>query len=167
VAESAHQVGTAIRALRRADRDPLLRILGATEVFSDDELGIARELIDIVLDRPGQRDYVIHVYEDDGGVAGYYCVGPTPATDGTYDLYWIAVDPGRQGQGIGSQLMAHAEGLVRAMGGRLIIVETSSRPAYDPTRRFYRSADYEEVARIRGYYRRDDDLVVFAKYVSQ
>lgn len=164
---SRRTASACIRPLAPSDREPLLAILKATGVFNDEELGIALELIDIVNTKPGQRDYVSAVYDDGEGVAGYYCVGPTPATDGTFDLYWIAVDPARHGQGIGRRLMQHAEEYVRARRGRLIIVETSSRPAYEPTRKFYASTGYQEIARILGYYRPDDDLVVFGKYVSQ
>lgn len=154
-----------IRPLGPHDRPVLLRIIEQTGVFSREEVAIALELIDIVLERPGQHDYLINVY-DDGGVGGYYCVGPTPATSGTFDLYWIAVDPALQGKGIGSILMRHAEDLMRSLGGRLVIVETSSRPDYQPTRRFYAANGYEEAARIKAYYKPGDDLVVFGKYLS-
>lgn len=164
---SGSDTGLCIRPLDPKDREPLLAILRATGVFNDEELGIALELIDIVITKPGQQDYVIAVCDDAHGVAGYYCIGPTPATDGTFDLYWIAVDPARHGQGIGTALMRHAEAFVRARHGRLIIVETSSRPSYEATRRFYTSSGYAELARIRGYYKADDDLVVYTKYVSQ
>ncbi len=85
---------------------------------------------------------------------------------GTFDLYWIAVDPALHGRGFGSRLMRHAEEYVKSERGRLMIVETSSRPSYEPTRRFYSSSGYSELAHIAGYYRPDDDLVVFGKYVS-
>jgi GNAT superfamily N-acetyltransferase len=150
-----------IRPLRRSDRGPLTELIRGTGMFSDAEVAIALELIDVVLDRPGQRDYIIHVYDDRGAVRGYYCIGPTPGTEGTFDLYWIAVTRESQGTGIGGALDGHARDLVRSMGGRLLIAETSSTPRYDTTRRFYTGRGYEEVARIRGYYRPDDDLVVY------
>lgn len=157
-----------IRPLLRSDREPILRLLRATGVFTEEELGIALELIDIVLDRPDQKDYEIAVYDDGGVPAGYTCIGPTPGTDGTFDLYWIAVDPSKHGQGIGGELDRHVERSVRERNGRLIVAETSSTPRYDATRLFYRRRGYAELARISGYYRPDDDLVVYGKYlVSQ
>ena len=69
-----------IRPLLRRDRGSLLEILRATRVFSGEEIVVAMELIDAVLDRPEERDYIIFVYEEGGTVLGYYCVGPTPAT---------------------------------------------------------------------------------------
>jgi GNAT superfamily N-acetyltransferase len=155
-----------IRPLRREDRAPLESLVRATGVFTEDEVGIALELIDVVLDRPGQKDYIIRVSEEGGAVAGYYCVGPTPATESTFDLYWIAVDPARHGTGVGASLDRHALDLIRELGGRLVIAETSSRPAYDGTRAFYLRRGYSELARIKEYYRPGDDLVVYGRYLT-
>jgi GNAT superfamily N-acetyltransferase len=154
-----------IRQLRREDRAPLKQLVEDTGVFSADEVEIALELIDAVLDKPGQKDYCIAVSDDGGSPVGYYCLGPTPGTKGTFDLYWIAVAPSRHGEGIGAALDAHAEATVRASGGRLIIAETSSTPRYDNTRAFYLRRGYGEVSRIRDYYCPGDDLVVFGKYL--
>lgn len=148
----------------RADRAPMEQILRDTKVFSEEEVGIALELIDIVLSQPEQKDYIINVY-DDGEVLGYYCVGPTPATEGTFDMYWIAVKPSAHGKGVGGKLNEHAERLIRSKGGRLIMVETSSQPKYEKTRRFYITYGYTEISRVRDYYRVGDDLLVFGKYI--
>jgi ribosomal protein S18 acetylase RimI-like enzyme len=153
-----------IRPLQHSDRDPLVAAVRATAVFSDAEVDIARELIDTVLDKPHQQDYCIYVYANGATPLGYYCIGPTPGTEGTFDLYWIVVAPGTQGTGIGSALDAHAEDVMRSRGGRLVVAETSSTARYDRTRAFYAHRGYTEVARIRDYYRPGDDLVVFGKY---
>lgn len=155
---------SAIRPLQPLDVEPLRQLLTDTNVFHPDEIAIALELMHTVLEKAEQRDYVIRVY-DDGGVLGYYCIGPTPATASTFDLYWIAVSPTAQGKGIGKALNRHAEELISAMGGRLIVAETSSTPRYDKTRAFYIAAGYRELARIRDYYRAGDSLVVFGKYI--
>jgi hypothetical protein len=47
----------------------------------------------------------------------------------------------------------------------LVVAETSSQPKYEKTRRFYLTRGYAELARIRDYYRRGDDLVVYGKYL--
>lgn len=156
-----------IRPLVRADRAPLERILVATGVFSADEVAIALELIDVVLDRKDQKDYIIYTAVADAGeVQGYFCIGPTPATHGTYDLYWIAVAPSVHGSGVGKALLQRAESLVASWGGRLLVAETSSRGSYDGTRKFYQRTQFIEAARIKDYYSVGDDLVVYAKYLS-
>ncbi|HLB01294.1 MAG TPA: GNAT family N-acetyltransferase [Bacteroidota bacterium] len=157
----------ALRPLEARDRGPLEAILRATGVFSEAEIGVALELIDSALGNPAQKDYIIRTAEGDRGeVAGYYCVGPTPMTAGTWDLYWIAVSPVHRGMDIGKTLLRHAEDLVQGRGGRLIIAETSSKPSYDGTNRFYVRNSYCEMARIRNYYEKGDDLVVYGKYFS-
>ena len=153
-----------IRPVRPSDRDPIRRLIVETKMFTDEEVGIALELVDIVLASPEQQDYVIYVCESDI-VVGYYCIGPTPATVGTFDLYWIAVDPSVQGRGIGAALIAHAEQVIRERGGRLIVAETSSQPKYEATRRFYLKRGYLQLARIKDYYRGGDDLIIYGKYI--
>lgn len=155
-----------IRPLGREDRGPVRDLVAATGVFTEEEIEIAVELIDAVLNVPGQTDYIIRVAEEEGKVAGYYCVGPTPATEGTFDLYWVAVDPALHGKGIGRALDDDACDLVRGLSGRLIIAETSSLPRYRRTREFYLRRGYSQLAKIADYYRPGDDLVVYGKYLT-
>ena len=155
-----------IRPLRPEDREPICLLLGETGFFTQDEIAIAMELIDVVLDKQDQKDYTVFVCEEKGEVLGYYCIGPTPATQATFDMYWIAVKPAAQGRGVGKALDAHAERLLRSKQGNLVIAETSSQPRYESTRKFYAARGYAELARIRDYYRPGDDLVVYGKYLS-
>jgi len=125
-------------------------ILEATKVFRPEELEVAQDLMELSLANPAQEDYELYSdIDEDGRVLGYYCIGPTPMTDGTFDLYWIASDPAVHGQGVGTRLLRHCEDLVRRKGGRLIVVETSSQPSYEPTRRFYSRRGKREEAGIR------------------
>jgi ribosomal protein S18 acetylase RimI-like enzyme len=155
-----------IRRLEQDDREPIRNILVATGVFTEGEISIALELIDIGLTHSGQREYEIFTaVENARKVLGYICFGPTPATDGTFDLYWIAVDPASQGTGVGAALIAFMEKHL-AGKGRFVVAETSSTPRYDGTRSFYLHRGFAELARIREYYRPGDDLVIFGKYLS-
>ncbi|MFH1213240.1 MAG: GNAT family N-acetyltransferase [Candidatus Neomarinimicrobiota bacterium] len=156
-----------IRELHADDRPVILQILTTTAMFTPAEIDVAMELIDIVLTKPDQTDYLIWVAEQEGGqVSGYVCYGPTPATEGTYDLYWIAVSPEVQGQGIGRDLLNHVEAAVRIRHGHLIIIETSSQEKYLPTRNFYLKNGYTVAAQIRDFYRPGDDRVIFVKYFN-
>jgi ribosomal protein S18 acetylase RimI-like enzyme len=124
---------------------------------------VAEELIDSYLNDPSSSGYHILVAEVDSTVAGYICYGPTPLTEGTWDIYWEAVARERQGRGIGSALTKSAEkGIVRAKG-KLVIIETSSTPAYEKTRHFYISNGYEIVARIPDFYAPGDDKLILQK----
>ena len=155
-----------IRPLRREDKEPIHDLLRATDVFSEEEIGVAIELIEICLEDVNQKDYEIfsHV-NDDGQVTGYVCVGPTPATQGTYDLYWVAVSPSEHGKGVGSQLLKFAEDHLRTKGGRFLIAETSSTPKYEKTRAFYERKGFTKVAHVKDYYKPGDDLIIFGKYL--
>lgn len=131
----------------------------ATGVFSDAEVDVALELVDA----PASEGYRFVVAELDGSVAGYACFGATPMTEGTHDLYWIAVDPALHGRGIGTELMRAVEAALAAEGARLLLVETASKPSYAPTRRFYENhPGCREVARVPDFYAVGDDKVIYA-----
>lgn len=147
------------------DKGPVLGLVRATGFFTDAEVGVAEELIDVYLEKPDQKDYRVEVVEDDAkAVAGYMTWGPTPLTEGAYDIYWMAVSPSEQGKGRGKALVAWVEDEVRRRAGRVIIIETSSQPKYHGTRRFYIDLGYKEVARVPDFYRAGDDRVIYAKY---
>jgi len=155
-----------IRDLERKDVEPLQRILKATNVFREEEIEVAVELMEATLGKT--EDYVQKAIVDDSNtVQGYYCVGPTPMTQSTFDLYWIAVNPEFHGKGIGYQLLGDCERTVCSMNGRLIVVETSSLPKYDGTRKFYLRNNYVETARIRAYYGPGDDLMIYTKHLQE
>ncbi|WNG34144.1 GNAT family N-acetyltransferase [Archangium minus] len=151
-----------IRPLEGKDREPLASLIRRIETFSPEEVECAIELVDLAL-QPNNRDYKILVADRDGKLVGYVCYGPTPMTEGTYDLYWIASDPTVRGQGIGASLVAGMEADLRRQKGRLIRVETSATEAYGPTRGFYASMKYMEEARIREFYKAGDDLIILSK----
>jgi len=154
-----------VRPMRREDRERVLDIVQATEMFTPEEIFFAREQVDIYLEQPHQRDYFLVVVEDDSaGVAGYLSYGSTPLTEGAYDLYWMAVAPNAQGRGFGRELVRWLEKRVAEAGGRLILIETSSLPKYEPTRRFYLGLGYKEISRIPDFYKVGDDRVTYVRY---
>jgi ribosomal protein S18 acetylase RimI-like enzyme len=157
-----------IRPVLAADRDRIRQILAAVARFTDDEIRWAVELVDRTIDDPDNAEYIVQVLEDpDSGphrmVQGYVCYGPTPRTEGVFDLYWIAVDPRRQGQGFGHLLLKFVENEVRRQNGRMLLIETRSRQSFTPTIRFYQRSGYDEISRIKDFYRIEDDKVVMCK----
>jgi predicted N-acetyltransferase YhbS len=140
-----------------------MKILQDTPEFKQSEIVIAEEVIDSYLKNPVNSGYYTLVAEDDSEIVGYICYGPTPMTDGTWDLYWEAVAWERRGQGIGSALMKAAEEEIRKAKGRLALIETSSTPAYEKTRRFHLNQGYEIIARIPDFYSTGDDKVILQK----
>jgi ribosomal protein S18 acetylase RimI-like enzyme len=142
-----------------------MAILTSTPEFLPREVTIAEELIDAYLTDQAASGYNIMVAEADGEVAGYICYGETPLTRGTWDIYWIAVDRNSQGRGIGRALMGETERRIKAAGGRLIVIETSSKPNYNKTRQFYAGLNYREAAIIPDFYDVGDGQVILTKYL--
>lgn len=135
-------------------------VFDAAEVACVDELWTAYR-------KQGEASgYNFIVYRDGERVAGYACFGATPLTQGTFDLYWLAVDPASHRHGVGRALVEGVEAEVQACGGRLLVVETSSTPAYAPARRFYETCGYRYSSVIHDYYALGDDLLVFTKAFS-
>ena len=158
--------GLAIRRGEGRDRDVVLDLMRRTTFFRDDEIEVAREVLDEALAHGSDGHYQSYVADADGRAIGWVCFGPTPCCLGTFDIYWIAVDPDVQAKGVGRTLLAHAEELIRQGGGRLAIVETNGQPRYLPTRRFYLRTGYHEAARVADFYSPGDDKVVYAKRLA-
>ena len=153
-----------IRSVILKDRVELHSMLNHSQVFTTEEIDVAMELIDIVLKDGNQKDYKIDCMADDRDQpVGYICYGPTPMTRGTFDLYWIAVDPNFQGQRIGSKLLDFLEEVVREKGGRMILADTSTVPQYEKTKSFYLRNGFREVARVPDYYHPGNDRITFCK----
>ena len=154
-----------VREILTRDREDIVRLIEATGNFSEAEIEIAKELIDICIEQSDQQDYSGYVTEVDERIAGFLIFGPTPATVGTYDMYWIAVHPDFQGRGVAQELDEFIVQYVRELGGYLIIAETSGQPSYERTRAFYIKQSYEKLAQIPDYYKPGDDLMIFGKRV--
>jgi len=156
-----------LRCLKAQDRMPLERMLASIHSFDPEDRTLAMELINIALDQADQNDYsfILATNEEDQPV-GYTCYGPTPLTDGTFDLYWIAVDPQWAGHGIGTLLLEAVEEGIQSRHGRMLLIETSSSQAYEQTCRFYLKKGYSLVETIQDFYRQGEDRLTFIKRFS-
>src|SRR5258708_17394466 len=123
-----------IRPMVAADRGGIFRILENAGNFTPEEVATALELIDELLELGEHSGYLTYVLESQGDdaaeVLGYVCVGPTPLTEATYDLYWIAVDKSKHRGGVGKRLMKFTEEEVARRGESLLLIETSPQETY-------------------------------------
>jgi ribosomal protein S18 acetylase RimI-like enzyme len=154
-----------------ADRSGVFRILETAGNFTPEEVATALELIDEWLELGEHSGYLTYVMESQGSegnseVLGYVCFGPTPLTESTYDLYWIAVDKSKHRGGVGKRLLKFAEEEMARRGGEMLLVETSSQETYGGTIQFYEKTGYELVGKIKEYYKPGDDKLIFAKKVA-
>jgi len=150
-----------------ADRSGVFRILENAGNFTPEEVATALELIDEWLELGEHSGYLTYVLESVGEgtseVLGYVSFGPTPLTESTYDLYWIAVDKSQHRGGVGKRLMKFTEEEIARRGGKLLLIETSSQETYGGTIQFYERTGYELVGKIPEYYKPGDDKLIFAK----
>jgi len=159
-----------IRPPRPEDTPALIALAEASGIFQPNE---ATELLGGVLEefhdgRLGE-DHRVEVWADEPAStpSGWVYFAPNAHADRVWDLWWIGVDPARHGQGIGGQLLGSVEAQVREAGGRVLIIETSTQPALDPTRRFYASKGYAECGRIPDFYAEGEGKVIFAKRMAR
>lgn len=155
-----------IRTLQAGDRSRVEAMTRSVGLFWDYEIPIAMEVFD---DATGANasgvidpDYETAGVEVSGVLKAWAVFGPRPNQLGTFDLYWIVVDPDTRGRGVGGILIEEME---RRIAGRVtrLVVETSGRADYEATRQFYRHRGFLQIGLNPDYYAPGDDQVVFEK----
>lgn len=155
-----------LRDLRPEDREPIAAILRDVGVFRDEEIAVGVELVEETLNPGPSTDYRWCVAERRGDLIGFACFGPVPLTEGTFDLYWIAVGPEARGSGVAARLDEAVTAEVCERGGRWLLAETSSTEAYAAAHRFYDKRGYQLLGRIADFYRPGDDRLTFGKRLT-
>jgi ribosomal protein S18 acetylase RimI-like enzyme len=147
------------------DREAIGAIAGRAEVFNPEEEATVLELFDASM-QSSDSGYAFFSAKAEGRVVGFACWGPTPLTEGTYDLYWICTDCESRERGIGRGLFDAVAAAVRSLRGRMIVIETSSSDAYLPAIRFYERMGCRLASRIADYYRPGEDLLIYVNNIS-
>jgi ribosomal protein S18 acetylase RimI-like enzyme len=155
-----------IRPTSTADKPILMALAEGTGVFKPMEIEALGGVFDEYFSDYQAQGHRCITYDKDGQILGFAYYAPTWMTDRTWYLWWIAVNKQVHARGLGSTLLRHVEEDIRREKGRLLLIETSSLPSYEPTRLFYFKHHYEQAAVIRGYYADGDDLVVFSKRLT-
>lgn len=160
------------------DPQRVRKVVESSGFFSPAEILIAVELVEERLQRGAQSSYrfifaemppescgVLPYFPSAlaGSLLGYSCYGEIPCTTGSYDLYWIVIEKSCQGYGLGSYLLRQTESRISEAGGRAIYAETSARPQYEPTRRFYSANGYHAAAELPDFYAPGDAKLIFTK----
>ncbi|MCE9564074.1 MAG: GNAT family N-acetyltransferase [Planctomycetes bacterium] len=152
-----------IRPVTDADTDALVLLTAGTGFFKPLELVALREVLDDFHSTNHEEGHRAFAWDENGCILGYVYHAPTPMTDRSWHLYWIAVDASQQGRGLGGKLLAFVEQDIRELGGRLLIIETSTTEHYEPTRKFYLKYGYTLAAAVPDFYADGDGMAVFTK----
>jgi ribosomal protein S18 acetylase RimI-like enzyme len=155
-----------IRSTLPSDTPTLLALTEATGVFKPLEIEALAEVLDDYHRTNAALGHRAVTAARDGEVLGFAYYAPAAMTERTWYLWWIAVRKTDQAQGVGGTLLRHAEDEIRRERGRLLLVETSSLPHYEPTRCFYRKHGYDSTAVLADFYADGDDLVFFRKRLT-
>lgn len=152
-----------LRPTDPADTEALIELTAGTGFFKPIELEALQEVLDDFHAANRDLGHRSFIWEEAGRILGYVYHAPAAMTDRTWYVYWIAVSKDQQGRGLGRQILEFVERDIRDQNGRLLLIETSSTPHYDPTRRFYLKNGYTLAASIPDFYSDGDGMIVFSK----
>jgi len=148
-----------IRPVEKSDLTNLKKVIDSNDLFPSELLD---DMIkDYLAGTPENKE--IWLTTEDSSQVVAFCA-PEKMTSGTFNLYLIAVHPWRQGKGIGTEILQHLEKhLVEQQQARILLVETSGNMEFDTARKFYQKCGFQEEARIREFYDKGEDKIVFWK----
>ena len=152
-----------LRPITPDDTPALCAMTDATEFFKPAEVETLEEVLNEYHDIYAEQGHKAWGWEEGGKLLGFTYHAPAIMTDRAWYLYWIVVEKGLQGKGLGRKMLAAVEDDIRNENGRLLIVETSSIPLYEPTRQFYLRCGYTQAATVTDYYADGDSQVIFTK----
>jgi ribosomal protein S18 acetylase RimI-like enzyme len=151
-----------IRPATPDDISALIAVAEASVPFEPNEIDELLQLLTQHFDSNGNsRDFWLT--DDDNGLVSVAYVAPERMTEGTWNLYLIAVHPDYQRQGRGKMLLEYVEQMLANRGERVLLVETSGTEDFEYVRTFYRKSGYTEEARIREFYAAGVDKIVYLK----
>ncbi|MDI6797275.1 MAG: GNAT family N-acetyltransferase [Desulfatibacillaceae bacterium] len=145
------------------DSGKVHRLVRITGFFSDEEVDVAKELVDERLAKGDSSGYHFVMAEHYGRLVGYSCYGRIPGTASSHDLYWIAIHPEFQGRGLGRRLLLETEKKIKQAGGTRVYADTSQRAQYASTRAFYESCGYRLETVLEDFYDRGDGKAIYSK----
>ena len=148
-----------IQAVTQDDVEGLKKVVDSSELFPSEYLDDM--ISDYLINADTQDIWFAHFDGTTPNAIGY-CV-PEKLTDGTYNLLAIGVSQSAQRNGLATAMMQYIEQVLRRMGGRILIVETSSDDAQIGARKFYQKIGYTQMAVITDFWKDGEDKIVFWK----
>ncbi|MEX3016974.1 GNAT family N-acetyltransferase [Gymnodinialimonas hymeniacidonis] len=99
----------------------------------------------------------------DGVPVGLSFTRAEELADAVWNMKALAVSPALHRSGVGQGLVRATEDAVREMGGRLLVVDTSSDVAQIPAVAFYQSVGYRIEGVVRDFWAEGEDRISLAK----
>ncbi len=162
--DGLQQKGVSLRhQILREDTKNIRDLVDATGFFRPDEVEIAVELVEERLEKGDESGYFFVIASKDDKVIGYGCYGLIPCTLTSYDIYWIAVSPDYQGQGLGKFILSEMERHIIESKGKRAYVETSTQIRYSSTRVFYERCGYRCEVILEDFYEPGDGKAIYSK----
>jgi acetoin utilization deacetylase AcuC-like enzyme/GNAT superfamily N-acetyltransferase len=149
--------------IRQEDIEKVRALVSGTGMFTSPESDIAAELVEERIARGRDSGYEFILATLGQRLLGYACFGPIPGTDDRHDLYWIAVHPEMQRQGLGREIMTRAEARMHSEGARRVYIDTSTSARYDSTRAFYERCGFRLAVELPDFYRAGDGKAIYMK----
>jgi ribosomal protein S18 acetylase RimI-like enzyme len=162
-----HKNGLDWRSAVMADDVGRVRsLVASTGFFNAAEVDVAADLVTERLTKGIRSGYHFVLAERGPSLVAYACYGPIEGTQGSFELYWIAVSPEEQRRGLGAQVYARAEAAMRKAGAKHIYADTSSSDRYAGTRGFYQRMGFAEQARLADFYGLGDGKIIYVKALA-
>jgi GNAT superfamily N-acetyltransferase len=152
-----------IRETIPSDKRALLQIVQDSGQFDADGLAHVEATLDAHF---AEESGALWLTADDGEPVGVAYCNPEPVTSGTWNLLMLWTRKDREGKGFGAALVAENERRLRALGARLLIVETSGLPEFEAARAFYTKCGFSHEATIKDFFATGDHKLVYTKALS-
>jgi len=139
-------------------------ILRSTGFFYEFEIETALGIAEETLTRGSEKSgYYWLTIKNESTLEAFANYGRNPFSVHSWDLYWIAVHENSRNRKLGSLLLKAVEEDVKRMGGKILWAETSGRPLYSSTERFYGSNGYTLQASLKEFYGPGDPKQIYSK----
>jgi ribosomal protein S18 acetylase RimI-like enzyme len=152
-----------IRLTSQDDTTALIAVAEASGLFDPNQTDSLAQMLDKHFSDRDETQDIWLTDDDNNKPVGIAYIAPERMTEGTWNLYLIAVHPDRQKQGRGKALLSYVEQMLIERGERILLVETAGTDDFEYVREFYRKNGYEEEARVREFYAAGIDKIVFRK----
>ena len=148
-----------------SDAETVRRLTKSTGFFEQvfDEIDCAVEEVEAALEGGAGTSNFLFL-EIDGVAEAFISYYRQPCCDSLYYASWLCVNNSLRGMGLGKAIMNEFVERIWKLGGRKILLQTSGRPQYLPTRAFYEKYGFKIEAEIPDFYTVGESTVYYGLY---